>query len=265
MDMVKNKIKVLHVHTMPVISGSGINTFLTMQGLNKEKYKVEFACAPEGPLIEKVVKEGIKFHPIKNLVQPISIIDDIKALFQIIVILKKENYHIVHTHNSKAGFLGRIAASLVHTSIIVHTIHGFAFHDRETLFCRKLFIYLERFASHCADRLIAISNPLKKWGLSLNIGKEKQYTIIYSGIEISRFRKTFDIQEEKIRLGISPDDLVVGVVSKLWEGKGHRCILEAVKIVTDKIPNVKFVIVGEGYLMDELKNMTKEKIGRAHV
>lgn len=252
------KFKVLHIHTLPVISGSGINTLLSMAGLNQDRYEVEFACAPGGPLIDQVVSGGIGFHPIRHFVQRISIYHDLLAWWQLVCLMRQRDYDIVHTHNSKAGFLGRLAAIVAPVPIIVHTIHGFAFHEYERPLRRQLFIWLERFAGHFTDRLITISEPLKQWGLGLRIGRPEKYVTIYSGIEIEKFRVNIDIQQKKAELGIGPEDKVVGVVAKLWEGKGHRCILQAAQGVVKRRPNVKFLFVGEGILKEKLQLLTHQ-------
>ena len=252
-----SKIKVLHIHTLPVISGSGINTFLTMDRLDKDKYEVEFACKPGGKLIELVRERGIVFRPVNHFVMLVSPFNDLAALFELIFILRRNKYDIVHTHNSKAGFIGRLAAKIAGITIIVHTIHGFAFHDFEKPPRQKLFILLEKLAACFADKLITVSRSLKDWGLSLGIGKENQYVTIYDGIEIDKFNSGFNIEKKKQELGIEPEDFVIGVVSKLWEGKGHGCIIKAAKMVAVKIPRVKFIFVGEGYLRQKLEELTK--------
>lgn len=252
------KVKVLHIHTLPVVSGSGINTLLTMAGLDKVKYEVEFACAPGGHLINEVKKEGIKFQAIRNFVQRVHPYNDLMALWQLIRLIRKEKYEIIHTHNSKAGFIGRLAARICGVPVIIHTIHGFSFHEFENPPRRFLFLWLEWFAAKLADKLIVISEPLKAWGLSLGIGRAEQYLTIYSGIELDKFRVKNGIEGKGRQFGIGPGDLVIGVVSKLWEGKGHRCILEAAKRIVKELPNVKFMFVGEGYLRQELERLTRE-------
>lgn len=252
------RIKILHVHTLPVISGSGINTFLTMKGLDRNKYEVDLACAPGGALIDKVKEEGLGFFPINHFRQKISPFHDLLALWELIWLIKQSKYDIVHTHNSKAGFIGRLAAKISGVPIIVHTIHGFAFHEYEKPPRRVLFILLERFAARFSDRLITVSGPLKEWGLRLNIGKPNKYVTIYDGIEVEKFKVNIDIDEKKKELGISPKEKVIGVVAKLWEGKGHETILEAAPQVIKEIPDVKFLFVGEGYLRDRLEARTKE-------
>ncbi|NQT00134.1 MAG: glycosyltransferase family 4 protein [Candidatus Omnitrophica bacterium] len=254
------KIKVLHLHTLAVISGSGINTLLTMSGLNQDKYQVEFACAPGGPLVERTLAAGIKFHPVRNFVQRISIYHDLRALIELVSLIRRQHYDIVHTHNSKAGFLGRLAAKMAGTRIIVHTIHGFAFHEYERPGRRELFIWLERFAARFTDRLITISRALKDWGLKLKIGRPEKYITIYSGIEIEKFQAKVDLGAKRRQFGLGPDDQVIGVVAKLWEGKGHRCILEAAPEVVKQCPRVKFMFVGEGYLRKDLEQL-RDQLG----
>jgi len=255
-----SKIKVLHVHTLPVISGSGINVLLTMRGLRVKGYDVELATKGNGELIKEVEKEGFKVRAISHFNQEINPYKDVMALFELVYVIKKYRYDIVHTHNSKAGFIGRLAAKICGTPLVIHTVHGFAFHDFERPWRRKLFIFLERLAAKWADKLIVISNPLKDWGLRLGIGKKEQYVLIYSGIEIDKFKVNIDVNKKKEEFGIRPDELVVGVVAKLWEGKGHECVLKAAKDVIKKVPNVRFMFVGEGYLYRSLKEL-RDKLG----
>lgn len=252
------KVKVLHVHTLPVISGSGINTFLTMKGLDKNRYEVELACAPGGALIDEVMKEKMEFQPIKHFRQPINPLHDLLALWELYHLIRRERYDIVHTHNSKAGFIGRLAAKMARVPIIIHTIHGFAFHEYEKPPRRILFILLERFAVRFCNKLITISQPLKEWGLRLRIGRPEKYVTIYSGIEVEKFRIDIDINKKKKGFGIKPDEKVVGVVAKLWEGKGHETILEAAPQIIKEIPDAKFLFVGEGYLRERLEARVRE-------
>ncbi len=245
--------RVLHIHVMPVISGSGINTYLSMVGVDRARYEVEFACGPDGPLNDMAMDAGIAFHPVRNFVQPISPFNDFRALRQLIRIIRRGKYQIVHTHNSKGGILGRIAAWWCRVPVIIHTIHGFAFHDSETAFRKRLFIFLERRAAKMADKLIAISQPLQDWGLRLGIGKPAQYTKIYSGIEIEKFRIDVDVRALRQQFGIGAHDFVIGLVAKLWDGKGHITAIDSLPQILAKVPHAKLVFVGEGYLRPALE------------
>lgn len=253
------KIKILHIHTLPVISGSGIHTLITMQGLKNKGYAVEFACSPGGALADEAIKNNIPFRPIKHFVQEINIFSDFLALWELVFLLRREKYTIIHTHNSKAGFLGRLAGKIAGAPIIVHTIHGFAFHEYERPPRRILFVFLEKIAAHFADKMISVSLPLKEWGLRLGIGRENKYAVIPDGIEIEKYRVNIDLIKKKEELGIKQDDLVVGMVAKLWEGKGHSVLIDAVPEIIRAVGNVKFLFVGEGYLRRDLERLAMRK------
>jgi glycosyltransferase involved in cell wall biosynthesis len=163
----------------------------------------------------------------------------------------------VHTHNSKAGFLGRLAAKLAGVPVIVHTVHGFAFHDEEPLWRQVLFRNLERLGSLWCDKMIFISQPLIDWALGDHIVVEEKIVKIYSGIQVDKFHPVKSEEKNRIRSKweLRQEEAVVGMVSKLWEGKGHHVLIEAFKLVREKIKDAKLVIVGEGYLYDELFRM----------
>ena len=247
-------IRILHIHTLPIVSGSGINTFLSMQGMDKTLYEVDLACAPGGRLISLVEENHMEVRTFKNMVQPLRPFKDTLALIDLTAFLRKNPYHIVHTHNSKAGFLGRLAARLAGVPVIVHTVHGFAFHDQEPLWRQMLFRNLERLASRWSDRMIFISQPLIDWALKDHIVGEDKITKIYSGIQLDKFHPVKSEEKDQIRSkwSLQKEEAVVGIVSKLWEGKGHTVLIEAFKLLKEKIKDAKLVIVGEGYLYDEL-------------
>jgi glycosyltransferase involved in cell wall biosynthesis len=184
-------------------------------------------------------------------------------LFQLRNFLKQNPFHIVHTHNSKAGFIGRLAAKWAQIPVIVHTVHGFSFHDQEPFWRRILFRFLEKIAVAWCDKMIFISQPLIDWALTEGVIKpqdQDKIVKIYSGIELERFQPVSDQQKNEIRKkwGLKADDPVVGIVSKLWEGKGHHTLIRAFATVQKQIKNAKLVIVGEGSLDTELKRAVQK-------
>ena len=253
-------IKVLHIHTLPVISGSGLNTFLTMDGLKSRGYETALACAPGGKLNALVRSHGMKVTVFKNLVQPIHPLKDCLIVFDLALFLRKHPCHIVHTHNSKAGFVGRLAAKLAGTPVIVHTVHGFSFHDQEPRWRQVLFRSMERLAARWCDHMIFISQPLTEWAIREKIGRKGKMTRIYSGIELERFRPASEEEKKRLRKkwGLGEKDAVVGIVSKLWEGKGHAVLLDAFQEIRQIKRQTKLVIVGEGYLLNDLKSLAEK-------
>jgi len=253
----RSVVRVLHIHTLPVISGSGLNTFLSMKGLDKGTYETALACAPGGKLIPLVRNQSMKVITFKNLVQPLHPVKDALAVLNLAFFMKKNPYHIVHTHNSKAGFVGRLSAKLAGVPVIVHTVHGFSFHDKEPTWRRRLFRNAERLASHWCDCMIFISQPLVDWALRERIADHKKMVKIYSGIELDRFTPATEEETKRLRAkwGLGEQDAVVGIVSKLWEGKGHVHLIEAFREIRQKKREAKLLIVGEGYLLKSLRDL----------
>jgi glycosyltransferase involved in cell wall biosynthesis len=251
-------INVLHIHTLPIISGSGLNTFLSMKGMDRNIYKVELACAPGGRLIDLVRENQMEVKTFKNLVQPLHPVKDILAVADLIYFLRKKRYHIVHTHNSKAGFVGRLAAKITGIPVVIHTVHGFAFHDQEPVWRQSLFRNLEKFASHMCDKMIFISQPLVDWALREKIIlRRDKIAKVYSGIDLERFCPATEEEKNSVRKkwNIRHDDAVIGIVSKLWEGKGHEILIRAFQEVKKDIKRARLVIVGEGPLDNMLQDL----------
>jgi glycosyltransferase involved in cell wall biosynthesis len=251
-------INVLHIHTLPIISGSGLNTFLSMKGMDRNIYKVELACAPGGRLIDLVRENQMGVKTFKNLVQPLHPVKDTIAVADLIYFLRKKRYHIVHTHNSKAGFVGRLAAKITGIPVVIHTVHGFAFHDQEPAWRQSLFRNLEKFASHMCDKMIFISQPLVDWALREKIVlRRDKIAKVYSGIDLERFRPVTEEEKNSVRekWNIRHDDAVIGIVSKLWEGKGHEILIRAFKEVKKDIKRARLIIVGEGPLDNMLHDL----------
>jgi glycosyltransferase involved in cell wall biosynthesis len=261
-------VRVLHIHTLPVISGSGLNTFLSMRGLNKGVYETALACAPGGKLIPLVRSQSMRVITFKNLVQPLHPVKDALVVINLTLFMKKNPYHIVHTHNSKAGFVGRLSAKLAGVPVIVHTVHGFSFHDKEPTWRQWLFRNAERLASHWCDCMIFISQPLVDWALKERIANHKKIVKIYSGIELDRFTPVTEEETKRLRekWGLGERDAVVGIVSKLWDGKGHALLIEAFREIRQKKREAKLLMVGEGYLLKSLRELVdKYKLNDAVV
>ena len=249
-----NRDSILHVHTVPIISGSGINTLLTMKGARARGYAVALACSSRGRLTEEVEKAGIAVHLIPQMDREISPGWDVAAVFALLAVMRQHRYSLVHTHNSKAGFIGRLAARLARVSTVIHTVHGFAFHDSESAGRRVLFRYLERLAAGWCDGMIFVSEPLVDWARREQIGIRLPKTVIYSGIDVEAFQSA-DGSAFRKRWGIEPERPVVGMISKLWEGKGHHILLNAWKGVLEAglAPAPLLLIAGEGPLEGALK------------
>jgi glycosyltransferase involved in cell wall biosynthesis len=263
------RVRVLHVHTLPVISGSGLSTLEAMRGQRRAGLRVEFACAPpeELPdgkdeqasgLVELTLAEHIAIRPLRWLRRAIHPGYDLRALHELWQLCRRQRYTVVHTHNSKAGIVGRLAARLAGVPVIVHTVHGFAFHDAEAGWRRVLYRALERLAAHWCDRLIFISQPLWDWAVQERIGCVERFAKIYSGVDLSAYRTPLDTRALRASFGFGPEALVIGEVAKLWEGKGHALLLRAFAQMSPRWPQARLLIIGDGPLRQPLNTLVQE-------
>ena len=250
-------VKVLHIHTLPIVSGSGLNTLLSMRGQRDAGFTVELACAPGGRLAELVEQSGMRVQPVQSFRQPIRPWQDLLTLWALWRLCRRERYTIVHTHNSKAGFIGRLAARLAGTPIIIHTVHGFAFHGQEPWWRRRLFIALERFAGRWCDQFIMISQPLIEWAVHERIAPRNKMVKIYSGIELEHFQQPVEVSQLRRELGWPTDTILIGEVAKLWPGKGHDVLLRAFARVHRTVPQARLVFIGEGEERPALEHLTR--------
>ena len=123
-DNLGRKVRVLYVHTLPLLTGSGLAVYLMMTGLDRSKYEVELACGGEGRLTDAVLSRGIVYQKISHLVQSVRPFKDLAALVELVLLIRRRKYKIVHTHNSKTGVVGRLAAKVNRVPIILPPLFG---------------------------------------------------------------------------------------------------------------------------------------------
>jgi len=252
------KLKVLHIHTRAVIGGSGTNTLLSIEGLDSARFEPILACGEEGPLIDEAKIKGLRVITIRNMVNRINLLKDFLSLLELIYWLKREKIDIVHTHNSKAGILGRFSAWLCGTPIIIHTMHSCVFkYPNLNWLERNSYLLIEKWTALFTDRVIFISEVLKKEFLQAKVVSPEKVTVIYSGIEIEKFKISIEADKIKKELGINSEDLIVGTVGRLEEGKGQEFLLQAAAKIIKYRPYVKFIFVGEGFLREKLMTLAK--------
>lgn len=255
-------MKVLHVITRLIRGGADENTVYTVLGM-RDRYESHIV-AGEG---SDVSAFGDEIRDVTT-VMPALVRDphpakDVVALFQLVRHIKREKYDLVHTHTAKAGFIGRLAAKLAGVPHVVHTLHGVTFHDHVHPIARAVYIGLERFAARWCDVLISVGEDVKSKYLAEAIGEKDQYITIPSGMQTEPFseaREKPETSRDPVRaeLGLTDDDLVVGMVSRLEPRKGYRFLFRALSRLTPDFPHLKAVVVGEGDERADLEQMTRD-------
>lgn len=202
---------------------------------------------------------GIHATVLPEIRRSINGISDIQAYIKIKKIIKDFKPHIVHTHASKAGMLGRKAAFDMNVPIVVHTFHGHVFHSYFNTLKTKTFIHIERQLAQKTDRIIAIS-PSQKEELSkiYRIAEEEKFEVIPLGIDLTRFVEN---QEEKRYIfrkehQIDDDEIAIGIVGRLAPIKNHQLFIKAIARAKQQSgKKIRAFIVGDGetrYVLEAL-------------
>lgn len=259
-----NPIRVLHIITRMIIGGAQENTMYSAEMLDHSLFQVEVICGPqtgsEGSLIEETQGRGVKLIILPELVREVHPLKDILALIKLYFIIRQGNYHIVHTHSSKAGILGRLAAKMAGTPIILHTVHGWSFHNYMSDAKRKTYIFLERWTARFCQNLIVVTQADIEKGLKEKIGKPEQYRLIRSAIPIENFQpdpvgKIIHRQE----LGIPVNVPVVGTISRLSPQKNPLEWVKIAGLIHQQIPDIHFILVGDGPLHQEVVELLQKE------
>jgi glycosyltransferase involved in cell wall biosynthesis len=252
-----DKIKVLHVITR-FMDGSGGNTLLSAIGADSTRYDVWIAGSPKGSLWERAVAGGVTPVKLPRLREVVAPLDDLIILLDLVRLIRRERFAIVHTHSSKAGFLGRFAAWLCRTPVIVHTIHGFSWHDYMSRRRRRAYLALERLVGRMTDEFFAVSPQVAREAIDQRMAKPGSVSVVPSAIELDTIPDKADPQIRS-GLGIPPDVPVVGTVGRLDFQKAPLDFVRMAATVKASHPLTRFVWIGEGPLLEQAQEEARRQ------
>ncbi|MDF1590718.1 MAG: glycosyltransferase family 4 protein [Desulfobacterales bacterium] len=262
----KTKPKVVHIITRLDMGGSAQNTLLNCKEL-AEKYRMVLVhgLSLESGITDRekqtlsgqkseALAKGVRFVPVSTLVRRIDPFKDLHALIFLMKLIRKERPVLVHTHSSKAGILGRLAAWLAGVPNIVHTPHGHVFYGHFGPVASRFFLLMERVFDFITDRVIALTEGEKKDYIALSVSHPQKLHTIHSGVDVDRFKPgRTDVTALTKQLGWSDKSLVVGTIGWLLPIKGPDVLFEAMMHIWEKKINALLVYVGKGELEPKLK------------
>lgn len=180
----------------------------------------------------------------------------ILALWKLYQLMRELKPDIVHTHNPRAGFLGRFVARIAGVPVVVHTLHEYPFRGYYNRLSTIIFIYMERFGAYFSDSIITLSQSLRHALVeTYRITRKSRITVLPLGFNLQSFAETDRHQGLFRQQWQIPDDApLVGIIGRLLPVKNHRLFLESALTVQKSIPNVRFVIVGDGVEREALEH-----------
>jgi glycosyltransferase involved in cell wall biosynthesis len=200
--------------------------------------------------IEVVDRDLVRrsIHPLRDLI----------GLLRLVRLLRQQKFEAVHTHTSKGGMVGRMAAWLARTPIIVHTVHGFAFHEQSGWLARKVYSALERLASHWCDAIVCVSRFHARWALQLGIGNPGKVFAIPNGVVALPELVSGVRERTRLALNVPPETTLLFTMGRLAPQKGFPWLIDAVAILRKTCaPPVVLAIAGEGPLDQHLREYAR--------
>lgn len=209
--------------------------------------------AREGSMKDMVTARQLSMKIIPELGREINPRYDLVTLFKLYRLMRRWQPDIVHTHTAKAGFVGRVAARLAGVPLVLHTFHGHVFHGYFGAAKTRLFIELEKFCARMSDRLITISPHLRQEIASYGIADPAQILVIPLGFELQAMKLLPPKGKFLHQLGLRSDEGLIAAVGRLVPIKNLHLFLDAAAIAHQQNPQIRFALIGDGELRQELE------------
>lgn len=244
-------MKVLYCITSSSWGGAQLNVLELCNDQINRGNEVVFVVGNSGPLLERVKKiKGVKALLLPSLKREISPLNDIKTIFKLHKLIKREAPDIVHLHSSKAGTLGRLA-TIGTNAKNVFTVHGWAFTEGSGSWMKRgLYTIVEKLVEPFTDLFICVSQYDEKIGLNHKVLKPRHnnYCVVHNGapIEDSSHNRQF-INNEKIKFIMT---------ARFSPQKDQATLLKAISKV-DK-SKYELILVGDGPTKQENEKLAEE-------
>jgi glycosyltransferase involved in cell wall biosynthesis len=241
--------RVLHVITRLTLGGSAENTVASMVGLAAAGYGGRLAvglAASDGASVEAARRRGVALVDVPALGREVGP-RDVVALAQLLALMRRARPAIVHTHTSKAGFLGRLAARLASVPAVIHQPHGHIFYGYYGPRRTALYVALERLAARWTDRIVTLTERGTEEHLARGIGRRAQYRTVPSGVPTASLRaRTPGRSAARAALGLPADAFVVGGLGRFVHVKGFDLLVAALPALAAAVPSARVLLVGDG-------------------
>ncbi|MCK4496142.1 MAG: glycosyltransferase [Candidatus Aminicenantes bacterium] len=224
--------------------GGQRQSFFLAKELKRKDYPFQFVVQPESPLHRKAYEARLPVFPLK-----IKSEFDIPAILRLSKAMRRKKCPLVHFHDAHSTAVGAVAASLAKVPLrLISRRVDFPLNKN----------YFSRFKyTKNVDAIIPVSEGVKKVLVEGGIDPEI-IKVIPDGIDYTVFEEASSSNYLRHELSFSPDDYLVGIVAHLADHKGHKYLVKAARILKERAPKIKIIIVGEGPLMMELSKQVKE-------
>ncbi len=268
-SVIRNPLRILHIITRLIAGGAQQNTVTSCAAQVAAGHEVTLAYGPiygpEGSLLDEASKSGARLVEVKSMRRSILPGHDWFSYRALRKLIREVKPDVVHTHSSKAGIVGRAAASKERVGAVIHTIHGLPFNEKQPWPVRCGFIAAERWAAKRCHRLVGITRPMVDAFLIQRIGKREQYSVIPSGVDVAQWDRNarglpWRDMRSRVRgeLNIPVDAPVIGLVARLDPLKGHADLLRVARMLSTSHPDLRLLFVGGGWNRAAIEAQVRE-------
>ena len=252
---------VCHIITKLELGGAQKITLRTVAHLDRSKFRPVLIVGGEAGELDVDAARilGTEFYRVPSLVRAIRPVQDVKALFSLIRLLRRIRPKIVHTHSSKAGILGRWAARLAGVPVIVHSVHGFGFTPAQHPVLKRFLILLERWSSAITQWVFTDSEANRQQGIALGLFRGDRSAMLPPGIDLHAIRAVqIDRDNKRRSLGLDPIRPLIGMVAPFKPQKSPLDFVRVASRICRQRSDAHFVMIGDG----ELRQAVEEEIRR---
>ena len=251
------RVRVATVITRFIAGGGGV-ALRGALALDPARFEVVFMSGLGGALAERAAAAGFEVLFLRHMRPELAPGDAYAGIREIRSLLEVGGFDVVHTHSSKAGALGRVAARAARIPAVVHTFHGFPFHDFQSPVRRSAYINAERRLGRITDRFIGVSASVAADAVRLGIATPERMRVIPVSVEGRTVAKTvYTAAHARRLLGIPDDALLVGTVGRIDSQKAPHHFIEAMARLPQ--PNLHAVWIGDGPLRAEMEALIRRR------
>jgi len=260
----RGAVRVVNIVTRLIVGGVSPHVENLMRGLDRTRYEQQLVCGLEG-LGEKSAREHFDTQGMSPILVPYLVgnprlnVSDALAFAFILRLLRRQRPVILHTHASKAGLLGRVAARLSGVPIVVHTFHGLVLKEHYGRVKTNGVRAVERWLARLSDCLITVSDQDKKDLIACRVASAEKIEVIPLGLELKQF-----IDNKKQRgvlhreLCLDSTTRLLGIIGRIVPIKNHRLFFDAMARVLAEYSTAHLVVVGDGHLRPEMERYARD-------
>ncbi len=236
-------MRILYVIDSLKVGGAEMLLFGMLRRYAAQGHDLRVAYFTEGPLGDEIEALGVAVDRIsrRGLTDP-------RALFRLLGILRRGRFDVVHTHLRKSDLVGQLAAALAGVPVRVSSAHNV-----DPWRKNALLTLIHRLCTRGCQQVIAVSSQVEEYLVRTRTCPAAKIVTIENGIDLERFDPERVAPADRSQWGLAPEDLAIGMVGRLEPQKGHDILLAAAARVVRAEPRARFVIVGDGYLREELE------------